>query len=198
MAKIIDFHDRSQRTTDNLIISKPWEFRKACWKNRHFIQILKAHAVGLERSLKKAGHKGGTCVHHPPTHFTLKGGTGYTMKAMYALKDNEREMREAYYLTGLMDCMINQVNPVLRTDILRAMYKKVFSMKEKLNVHWYGPIDHLLLPIDSVFFDTNAYKTSLMNANSLKRLYHEIRKGTEEMFDILSVEYVFYFPNARG
>jgi hypothetical protein len=96
-----------------------------------------------------------------------------------------------------MDCMINQVNPVLRTDLLRDMYKKVFSMKESLNVFWYSPLDHVLLPIDSQFYDETQYRTAVNRAESLKDLYETIRNGTDEMFDILSLEYVFYCPAVR-
>jgi len=32
----------------------------------------------------------------------------------------------------------------------------------------------------------------------MKALYEKIREGTTEMFDILSLKYVFYFPNAEA
>ncbi len=198
MAKVIDLHDKTRKSPDHLIVSRPWEFRKAYWKTAHFIQILRSQAAELEYHHEEVIKTGGNDIWHLPSHFTLKGGMAYTMRAMYACRKNEYEMREVYYLIGLMDCMINQVNPILRTDILRAMYKKVFAMKEKLNIHWYGPVDQILLPIDSMFYNEFEYRASLMNANSLKKLYHAIRTGTDEMFDILSSEYVFYFPGARG
>ena len=107
----------------------------------------------------------------------------------------ETKMREIYYLTGLMDCMINQVNPVLRTDLLRNMYKKVFLMKEKLNVHWRGPLDQVLLPIESDYYDEFEYRSSLSRASTLKELYIAINRGTNEMFDVILFEYVFYCPS---
>jgi hypothetical protein len=122
----------------------------------------------------------------------------YTILAMYTHRDNEVRMRQVYYLTGLMDCMINQVNPVLRTDLLKAMYKKVFSMKTALNVHWYGPLDHILLPVEARFFNEYEYRALLKSAQTMKELYRVIRIGTEKMFDVLSMEYVFYCPGARG
>jgi len=94
--------------------------------------------------------------------------------------------------------MINQVNPILRTDLLRAMYKKVFAMKEALNIHWHGTLDHVFLPIDSQFYDDLAYRSSIRRAGSMKELYRAIKRGTDEMFDILSLEYVFYCPWIGG
>ena len=127
-----------------------------------------------------------------PAHFTLKGGMAFTIRAMYIHRGKEEKMREIYYLAGLVDCMINQVNPILRTDLLRDLYKKVFLMKEELNVHWHGPLDHVLLPIDSRFHNESEYRAALIRARTMKELYLAIMEGTEEMFDILSFEYVFY------
>lgn len=107
-------------------------------------------------------------------------------------------MRGVYYLTGLMDCMINQVSPILRTDILRAMYKKVFEMREEFSVNWYGPLDQILIPIEPQFFNDSEYRSSLNKAKTMKELYLAIRKGTDEMFDILSHEYLFFCPKMGG
>ena len=126
--------------------------------------------------------------------FWLEGGAAYTIRAMCTNLANEEKMREIYYLIGLMDCMINQVNPILRTDLLRAVYKKVFSMKKKLNVHIYGPLDQVLLPIDARFFNKRLYQLSLNRARTVQELYKVIREGTDGMFDVISSEYVFYCP----
>jgi hypothetical protein len=115
---------------------------------------------------------------------------------MYNYRENEEKMREVYYLMGLVDCMINQVNPILRTDLIRAIYKEVFKLREALKVHWYGPITQILLPLDSMFYNEFEYKALVSSAGTMKDLYRVIREGTEEMFDILSLEYVFYCPSA--
>jgi hypothetical protein len=133
-----------------------------------------------------------------PPHFVLKGGMAFTIRSLYAHRHVEECMREVYYLAGLMDCMINQVNPILRTDLLRSVYKKVLSMKEELNTHWYGSLDHVLLPIDSQLFNESEYRSAIREADTLKALYQSIRAGADEMFDILSLEYVFYSPGAGG
>lgn len=195
MGKIIDLKGRIQKAPDNLIISKPWEFRKAYWETAYFIQMLRSQAAKLEQHREETSRKGGGGIQHLPSHFVLKGGMASTMRAMYTCREDEKRMREVYYLIGLMDCMINQVNPILRTDLLRAMYKKVFSMKEELNIHWYGPIDQVLLPIDSQYFKEFEYRAYLKKAGTMQELYQTIRKGTDEMFNVLSFEYVFYHPS---
>jgi len=198
MAEIIDFKEISKKRPDNLISLEPWEFRRSDWDTTHFIQVLRPLAERLEAQLDDLFGSGGECVNNLPPHFTLKGGMEYTVRAVYLYRDLADRAREVYYLIGLMDCMINQVNPVLRTDILRSMYKKVFSMKQELNLYWYGSISQILLPIDSQFFNEFEYRSRLKRAGSLEDIYRVIRSGTDEMFEILAHEYVFYCPCVGG
>ncbi len=190
MGDVIELKRESEGLPDNLITRRPWEFRKAYWRTVHFLQILKSRSAKLESCGEKANNL--------PPHFSLKGAMADTIRAMYAHRESEERMREVYYLAGLMDCMINQVSPILRTDILRSMYKKVFEMREEYGVNWYGPLDQALLPIDSWFYNDSEYRSTLRNAGTMKGLYLAIRKGTDKMFDILSLEYVFYCPNMGG
>jgi hypothetical protein len=198
MAEIIKLDNKFRKSDGDLICAVPWEFRKADWETAHFVQMLKSQSVKLQKHRRDISERGGKGVWNLPSHFSLKGGMTYTIKAIYSNREDEKRMREAYYLTGLMDCMINQVNPILRTDVLRSMYKKVFSMKDTLNIHWYGPLDQVLLPIDSEFYNECEYRALLKKARTMKELYSAIRRGTDEMFDILSLEYVFYCPGAGG
>ncbi len=185
MGDVIRLPGTQQTPADSLICSRPLEFRRPPWTSAHFIQMLRPLSQELEDS-RRAGEV--------PPHYTLKGGIGYTIRALYLHRNNEERMRLVYYLAGLMDCMINQVHPVLRTDLLRDMYKRVFDLKAQLNIHWFGPLDQVLLPLDNQFYLEADYRASLMQAASMKALYRAIREGTGEMFDILSLEYVFYCP----
>lgn len=198
MGKVIELQPILNQVAGNLITSKPWEFRTPHWETAHFIQMSKSHSGKLECDFKCDFRKGHKNVRQLPPHLLLKGSMSYTIRAMFLYRENEEKMREVYYLTGLMDCMINQVNPILRTHILRSMYKKALAMKEDLNIHWYGPFDHILLPIDSRFYSASEYRSSLNRAPTMKELYHAIYKGTAEMFDIISLEYVFYCSGMGG
>ena len=71
-------------------------------------------------------------------------------------------------------------------------------MKDALGVSWYGPLDQVLLPIDNWLHDESEYRSALTEARTLKELYEAVRRGTEKMFDILSLEYVFYCPGVGG
>jgi len=195
MGQLIELKQKGRKKTDEtLIVSKPWEFRRACWKTDHFVQVSKSECGSFE-SLRGETEKRKTKKSPSlPPYFSLERGLDYTIRAVWVYRKDEIRMRDAYFLAGLMDCITNRISPILRTDILRAMYKKIFLMKEDLNIHWYGPLDHILLPIESGLYDKSEYGASLASANTLKELYQAIRRGTDEMFDILSNEYVFFCP----
>ena len=186
MARIIKFEKKTGKTPDNLITASPWEFRRSYWKGKYFIQVQRAHWNPSEHPEGK----------HPeiPPHDVLRGGMAHTIHGLYTQREDTKKMREVYYLAGLIDCMINRVNPILRTDLIRDMYNKIIRLKKALHTNWYGHIDHVLLPIDVRFFDQRSYELKLSGTWTMKELYDLIRQGTNEMFAILSREYIFFVP----
>ena len=198
MAEIIDIKSKLPKAQDHPVTTGPWEFRRPQWETSHFIQMLRSQSDKLEAHLAKDKNKATNPQINLPIHFVLSQGMAYTIRGIYQNRLNKEKMLEIYYLAGLMDCVINQVNPILRTALLRGMYKKIFAMKEALKVHWYGPVDQVLLPVDAQFFNEFEYRSSLKTARTLKDLYAAIKKGTEEMFDVLSKAYVFYCPRVGG
>lgn len=198
MAKVIQFKERFGLAPDNVIATSPWEFRWSRWESRYFIQILKSRSRQLEGQYREANERGyGGHVPLPP-HSVLNGGKANTVRFVFGCRENEQRMREVYYLAGLIDCMINQINPLLRTDLIKHLYSKVMTMKGLLGTNWYGSMDQVLLPLDERLYDHSQYRKALEEAESMKALYRSIREGTDRMFDILSREYVFYTPGKGG
>ncbi len=197
MGKVIRFKEKPENTSDNLITSKPWEFRWSDWGSKHFIQVSRSQSAKLENLRKETYRKGDKRIPQLPPHSALRDGMACTVRALFTYRDNEEKMREVYYLAGLIDCLVNQVNPLLRTDLIRDMYNKVKTLKSLLNANWYGTIDRVLFPIDARFYTDLEYREKLSGAGTMKELYGLIREGSGEMFDILSLEYVFYAPG-RG
>ena len=198
MAEIINLRERIKKAPDNLIISKPLEFRKADWDNSFFLQMRKSQAEMFEVHRNEIYREVKKSIYSLPVHFVLKGEMSHTIKSIYINRDNKEKMIEIYYLAGLIDCMVNQVSPLLRTDLIKEIYKKISTLKSVLCVNWYGNIDQVLFPIDSEFFNMRVYRTNLEQADTVKRLYGIIRQGTLEMFKTLSREYVFYTPGRGG
>lgn len=197
MGRVIDLEERRNRPPDNLISSKPMEFRRAMWDNSEFIMMLRPFSEGLERRRAINFREGRAGVSSLPPHHVLRGGMSHTVRGLYLNRESESAMKEVYYLAGLVDCMINQVSPLLRTDLIRDLYRKVLELKQALNVSWLGPIDQVLFPVDSQFYNFAEYRESLRRAQSLKELYEAIQEGVGDMFSILCANYVFYTPG-RG
>lgn len=197
MAKIIDLKERLDNVPDNLITSRPWEFRRSDWGSNSFIQMVRSQSKKLEEHRREVYKTRGKRISSLPPHFVLKSGVENTIKGLYKFRENRDRMLDVYYLAGLIDCMINQVNPLLRTDLISDIYKKINTLKSVLSIRWYGKVDHVLLPIDIQFYNLLEYKARLVEIKTLREMYTIIRTGTKEMFDILSAEYIFYVPG-RG
>jgi hypothetical protein len=194
VARIIDLEERRRRPPDNLITRRPLEFRWAGWDSTEFVLMRRSESERLEERRGRNLRDGLTGVPNLPPHFVLKGSMGCTARGLYLHKENEKSMRDVYYLAGLVDCMINQVSPLLRTDAIRDLYRKVSLLKQALNVNWYGPIDQVLFPIDGHLYNDADYRRALAGARNLERLSRAVRDGVEDMFAVLSAEYVFYTP----
>jgi hypothetical protein len=197
MGKVINFKESKGSTPDNLISSRPWEFRRADWQSGHFIQMLRSQSGVLEKHRKEVYENGDGRVYHLPPHFVLSGSMAFTIQGLFRYRENEEKMRQVYYLAGLIDCMIHQVTPVLRTEAIKEMYRKITTLKALLGMNWYGSMDQVLFPLDAQFHEETEYRGSLARASTMKELYSLIKGGAEEMFEILSHEYTFYAPG-RG
>jgi hypothetical protein len=87
-----------------------------------------------------------------------------------------------------------------RSSLLRTVSQKCTEnrgLKTLLSANWYGSLDQVLFPLDAQFYDDGEYRNQLARATNMKELYHVIREQTDDMFDILSLEYVIYTPG-RG
>jgi len=147
-----------------------------------------------ERRSSQLGGEDLRALRQLPPHYILRGGVGHTVRNLYLHRHHEPVMRDIYYLAGLIDCMINQVNPILRTPSIQELYSKVTTLQTFLSVKWQGPLDHVLCPIDRHLFNDLQYTQAISKARTMKELYGEIRERTGRMFDILSHKYVFYAP----
>jgi len=198
MGKVLEFKELRGATPNNLIALKPLEFRSADWESVHFIQMQRSQSLELEKHRKEVHEKGDGVIYSLPPHFVLSGSMAFTVQGLFRFRENEEKMREVYYLAGLIDCMIHQVTPLLRTEAIKEMYTKIRTLKSLLNVNWYGSIDQVFLPLDTRWHNESEYRGPLSAASTMKQLYRIIREGTDEMFDILSLEYVFYTPARTG
>ncbi len=191
MGKVIYLDEKKEG--ENLIAKEPFEFRRARWQSINFLQVRKDVSARYEREYRDKGDKA-----FVPPHFVLDKGMDITIAALFRHRNLLDTMKEIYLLATMMDLLINKVSPLLRTDLIRSIYHKVFEQKEKLGVYWTGPVHNVLLPLEPSFWDENEYRQAISKARTLKELYTVLTQASEEMFLILAKEYTFYCPNVRG
>lgn len=197
MARIIPMPGRHPEKESSVIVSRPLEFRRVCRPSMNFIQIPRRRAEEFE-ALFKDGCHGFDPAAEAGLGWELTCGREHTIRGLFINRNSEDTMRRVYHLAGLIDCMINQVSPLLRTDLLRSLYKETFALKSTLGMEWSGRLETVLLPIEERYFSEAEYRETLRRAETMKELYSGIENGTSEMFGILGEKYVFYCPGAGG
>ena len=101
MGKVIRFKEKPENPPENLITSKPWEFRWSDWGSKHFIQVSRSQSAKLENLRKETYRKGDKGIPQLPPHSALRDGMACTVRALFTYRYNEEKMREVYYLAGL-------------------------------------------------------------------------------------------------
>jgi hypothetical protein len=194
MAELIDLTPKA-RTLNNLISSQPLEWRRGDWLTGCTLMCTREESSRFEAKRLEAyqvlGHKHIAFV---PNHFKLDSGYHYTVMGLFRHRDDEATMRRVYYLAGLMECVTNASSPILRTDLLRRVYKSILEERERLGVMWRGNAAHFLLPLHTEYYNANLFYHHIVSAESLKDLYQKLQSEIDTQFDILAQHYVFYLP----
>jgi hypothetical protein len=193
MAKIIDI-ENGRRADDNLICRKPLEFRRGDRRQRQALQCLRSEAEKYQSHRRQALTNGHSHLSFVPEHFSLADGCDYTVMGLYRWRENEEQAREFYRLAGLMECVVNSTSPLLRTDLLRSLYKTIIDLRQSLNFSWRGDSSQFLLPLHPHFYRRSHFFDQVLKADTLKALYGAVKCETTVQFDLLAVEYVFYLP----
>ena len=193
MGRIIRF-ENGRRADDNLICRRPLEFRRGDWRKGQVLQCLRQEAEKYQTHRQEALADGHRHLSFVPEHFSLVGGCDYTVMGLYRLREQEDQARELYRLAGLMECVVNSTSPLLRTDLLRSLYKAIIDLRQSLNFSWLGDSNQFLLPLHPHLYRRGSFFDKISQAETLKALYETVEQETEVQFDLLGTEYVFYLP----
>jgi len=196
MADILSFEPRGD-FPHNIITSEPIQFRWADWQTGHAIQCTVSEAEKFEEHRKKVIRAGHKHISFIPNHFSLFNGYHHTILGLFQYRDERKKALEVYHLAGLMECVVNGHSPILRTDLLRNIYKKIVSLRKELGVVWRGRVHHFLLPLHPEFYGPNLFLCRVNATQTLKDLYEAIFAETEKQFAIIQESYVFYLPKNR-
>lgn len=193
MARIIPF-ESGCKVDDNLITARPLEFRRGDWRRGQIIQCLRQEADKYQAHRREALSAGHRHLRFVPQHFSLAGGHEHTAMGLYRWREKERQAREVYRLAGLMECVVNSSCPLLRTDLLRSLYRAIADLREQLKVTWLGGSSQFLLPLHPYLYERERFFDRICKAHTLKDLYLIVDEETRVQFDLLAAQYVFYLP----
>lgn len=197
MADIIDLKDRTGGRGDNLIVRAPLEFRRGEWRSGFVMMCTREESARFEahreEALRSEGHRHIAFV---PEHVSLDGGLHFTVTALYRYRDDEPSMRRVYRLAAMMECVTKAPSSILRTDLLRRFYKTITDERDELHVIWRGNVRDFLLPLHAAWYESGRFQERIARADSLKDLFDAIREESDAQFDVLSLHYVFYMPEA--
>lgn len=194
MADVIDLSRRFHK--DNLITSKPLEFRQDEREIGHAMMCLRSESARFEAHRQEALRAGHNHIAFVPNHFMLDSGYHYTVVGLFRFRNEEPMMQRVYRLAGLMECATRAPSAILRSDLLRRFYQKIMEEREELNVVWRGNVRHFLLPLHPELRNPNLLLHNVEKAETLKDLFLAISEETDLQFDLLRSHYVFYLPRS--
>ncbi len=179
---------------DNTISSTTFKFRWADWESGNPIQCTTREAEKYERHRIKTIRNGHKHISFVPSHFALADGCFYTIRGIFDYRKDEHRAIEVYYLAGLMECIVNSTAPILRTDLLRSVYKKIIQLRSTLGIRWHGNVNRFLLPLHPEFYGPSLFLSKINRCETLNELFKTIKIEVQIQYDILKTNYVFYLP----
>jgi hypothetical protein len=190
MADLVKIH----RVPDNVIADKPWRFRRAEWATSQPLMCGLHQAAQFEDHRREVWRPGRPHVHELPLGVTLDAGQIITVQGVFRHLGHEENMRQVMYAAGLMEAMINYPSPILRTDLIRAVYQRLETLSRGLGVVWRGRSERFLPTLSPQLYHPNRLSGKLARINNLQVFYDTIREETDDQFDLVARHYVFYVP----
>ncbi len=198
MSDIIKFPDKGLPGRDNVITTKPMRLRWGEWRSNKILQVHVGAAAIYEdfrQECIEQGHDPASQV--PPAH-ELSGGIRETALALLRFRNNEQQQRRAYYLAALLEALITAPCAILRTDLIRRVYREVETLSDELGLRWSSHSGRLMLLLEQDAKDPDMMNKRLENIDNLSRFFDEIRDISGSRYQALATNYILYYPRFVG
>lgn len=196
MGDVIDLFRRDGR--DNVISEGPICFRVAHYDEGTVIQCLAGESERYERHRADAlaASPGHEHLWRVPEGHKLTGGMLDTALGLFRHRSSPEDLKRVYRLAGLMECLIHASAPILRTALIRDVFKKAQGLKDELGMSWRSGGEQYLLPLSESFRPGPGLVARLKQTESLKELYRVIDEETSGQLEAIMENYVFYLPRS--
>ena len=195
MAKVITLPDRVGVDGDTLC-REPFCFHRAGWLLSTPAQVARPEAEVYQERRRQA-LKAGRPADFTPSCLTLKGSLAQTLGALFRFRDDESQMRQTYFLAGLMEAATGLSHDLLRSDLIRRVFAEIEENSTRLQVRWQSWDQGFLLPISThgENFSTAArLQQSLGRTRTLKEFLVRLEGETDAQFDLAGRRFIYYLP----
>jgi len=195
VAKVITLPDRAG-VDDNTLSLEPFCFRRAGWLLSAPAQVARPQAEVYQERRRQA-LKAGQPADFTPSYLTLKGSLAQTLGALFRFRDDESQMRQVYFLAGLMEAATGLSHDLLRSDLIRRVFAEIEENSTRLQVRWQSWDQGFLLPIctQGENLSTAArLQQNLGRARTLKEFLVRLKEETDAQFDLAGRRFIYYLP----
>ena len=198
MSDIIKFPDKGLPGRDNVITTKPMRLRWGGWRSNKILQVHVGAAAVYEDFRQECIAQGRDPASQVPPAHELSGGLRETALALLRFRNSEQQQRRAYYLAALLEALITAPCAILRTDLIRRVYREVETLSEELGLRWSSHSGRLMLSLEQDAKDPDMMSKRLENIDNLSRFFEEIRDISDSRYQTLAKSYVLYYPRFVG
>jgi len=195
VAKVITLPDRTG-ADDSTLSLEPFCFRRAGWLLSAPAQVARPEAEVYQERRRQA-LKAGRPADFTPSCLTLKGSLAQTLGALFRFRDNEPQMRQTYFLAGLMEAATSLSHDLLRSDLIRRVFAEIEENSTRLQVRWQSWDQGFLLPICTHGDNLSTaarLQQSLGRARTLKEFLVRLKGETDVQLDLAGRRFIYYLP----
>ena len=203
MNKIIDLpgspgSSAKNEIPNNVITNGPMRLRWGDWRTSKIIQVHVGPAAAFEDHRAECYEQGMDHTGDMPPHFALEGPSHDTALALLRHRNDEEKLIQVNYLAAMMEALVNTPCAILRTDLIRRVYREVDALGRSLSLSWHAVEGRFLLPADEDAKNPNAFRSRLAGVDNLSEFFAVLKEIAKQRHEVLAKKYVIYYPRHKS
>ena len=182
---------------NNVITNGPLRLRWGDWRTNKIIQVHVGPAAAFEDHRAECFAKGLDHTGDMPSHFALDGPSHDTALALLRHRNDAEKLIQVNYLAAMMEALVNTPCAILRTDLIRRVYREVEVLGKALGLSWHAVEGRFLLPLDEDAQNPEAFSSRLSRLDNLSEFFAVLKDVAQRRHDILAKKYVLYYPRQK-
>lgn len=194
MTGLIEFPKKGPKAPDNVITTQPMRLRWGDWATSRIIQVHVQPAAAYEDQRQEDFAAGRALGGVMPAHYSLDGPMHDTALAYLRHKNDAKAQEDITYLSVLMEVLTNIPCPILRTDLIRRVYREVEQLSNRLSHRWHGRSGSFLPPLNLDAGKPQELAERIVAVDNLQTFFAIARDIAQNRHQALAKQYVIYYP----